>query len=302
MSAPLYPYLEYCKNRSTDFLDQLLIHYAKPPHPNLWQAIHYAVLNGGKRIRPALVYATGEILGVSPDHCDVPAAAIELIHCYSLIHDDLPAMDNDDLRRGKPSCHKAFDEATAILAGDALQSLAFEILSHADIPVLSPTQKIAMIQQLSKASGFHGMVGGQALDMQSSLNALNTDVLCNIHLKKTGALIQTAIQFAVIAADCQDSKIVEALENYAKCLGLSFQIQDDILDVEGSKNQLGKNPGKDSEQNKATFPELMGLDAAKKYANTLHHEALSHLATVFSLEEKGKRLAEISEFFIRRLG
>ncbi len=267
----------------------------------LYDAIRYSVLNGGKRMRPLLVYATGEALGHALDLLDAPAAAVELIHCYSLIHDDLPAMDNDDLRRGKPTCHKAFDEATAILAGDAIQALAFEVLADPILNPLPPGQKIKMISLLAQKSGMQGMAGGQALDLafEGNQSVVSLEHLRNIHLKKTGALIEAAVTLGALASEKEmGPSLIGELQKFARCIGLSFQIQDDILDIISTTEILGKSVGKDSAQQKATFPSRLGLETAKQYAITLHQEALE---TIGFLEDKDHHLERISALFINRL-
>ena len=229
----------------------------------LHEAMRYSVLNGGKRMRPLLVYATGESLGLAPEMLDLPAAAIELIHVYSLIHDDLPAMDDDALRRGKPSCHCAYDEATAILAGDALQALAFQLLAQADEPI-SAQQRLRMIQQLSIASGSRGMVGGQAIDLAAVGQALTELELEQMHIHKTGALIRSSVLLAAYTApDLAERQLIQ-LDHYAKCLGLAFQVQDDILDIESDTQTLGKTRGADAAAGKPTYPSVMGMSAAKR--------------------------------------
>jgi geranylgeranyl pyrophosphate synthase len=268
---------------------------------SLVQAIRYSVLNGGKRLRPLLVYLTGEALGTPLKQLDAPAAAVELIHCYSLIHDDLPAMDDDDLRRGKPSCHKAFDEATAILAGDALQTLAFQILSDSELNIVPAAQQIQMINILAKKSGLTGMVGGQALDLAAEGRGptFSIEALCQIHHQKTGALIEASVLLGALAAELSTPPdLLLALQTYATAIGLSFQVQDDILDVEGETALLGKTAGKDQQQLKATFPQLLGLTEAKEYARNLHQQALN---AINCLNEKGLYLAKLSELFINRL-
>jgi farnesyl diphosphate synthase len=285
-------------NRLEQFLNKFI--YSKSLSPSLLErAIHYSVFNGGKRLRPILVYMTGEALGVPLNKLDAAAAAVELIHCYSLIHDDLPAMDDDDLRRGKPSCHKAFDEATAILAGDALQTLAFQILSDSKLNPISPNQQIFMINTLAKKSGREGMVGGQALDIaaEGKSDLLDLEELRQIHQKKTGALIEASVLLGAIPANREDNALVQ-LQNYARFIGLSFQVQDDILDIEGSPENLGKTPGKDQQQSKATFPALLGMEGAKQYAQNLHAQAVS---AIDFLGEKGRYLAKLSEYFIARI-
>lgn len=278
------------------FLDKQLPTTSSP----LLEAMRYAVLNGGKRIRPLLVYATGEALGCSLDILDAPAAAVELIHCYSLIHDDLPAMDNDDLRRGKPTCHKVFGEATAILAGDALLTLAFKILSDPKLNPIPAEQQIHMIQVLSEKSGTNGMVGGQALDLASEGNhpAISLEDLRQIHHKKTGALIEAAVTLGAIGAIGLESlETILKLQEYARCIGLAFQIQDDILDVISNIETLGKTIGKDQKQNKATFPNRLGIDKSKQYANALRQQALEAISF---LDKKNHYLTKISELIINR--
>ncbi|HYF97841.1 MAG TPA: farnesyl diphosphate synthase [Coxiellaceae bacterium] len=225
------------------------------------EALRYSVLNGGKRIRPLLVYATGLDLQAKAEALDSAALAIELAHCYSLIHDDLPAMDDDDLRRGKPTCHKAFDEATAILSGDALQSLAFEILSTSNSYLKAETQ-LAMTTALAKAIGPQGMAAGQMLDLQAEQQELTLSELERIHRLKTGALISACLELAGLVANC-NSQALNNLKQIGFHLGLAFQIQDDILDVEGKTEILGKTAGSDQALHKSTYPKLLGLEKAK---------------------------------------
>ena len=267
-------------------------------HPTrLHEAMRYTVLGGGKRVRPILVYATGTALGISMDALDGPACAVELIHAYSLIHDDLPAMDNDDLRRGKPTCHRAFDEAAAILAGDALHTLAFYILSH-DPALQAPAKaRLAMIETLALASGSRGMVGGQAIDLAAVGRALDIAELENMHIHKTGALIRAAVRLAALAAPELDHDTLHQLDHYAKCVGLAFQIRDDILDIEGDVATLGKRQGADLALNKPTYPALLGLDEAKNRARQLHEEALASLA---SLDERAEPLRGLSHYIVDR--
>jgi geranylgeranyl pyrophosphate synthase len=242
----------------------------------LHEAMRYAVFNGGKRIRASLVYATGSAVGAQLAALDAPACAVELIHAYSLVHDDLPAMDDDDLRRGEPTCHRAFDEATAILAGDALQSLAFYTLSHA--PVTDhPQQRVEMISSLALASGSRGMAGGQALDLAAESKALNLVELESMHIHKTGALIRASVRLGGLVCADVDRGLLEQLDHYAKCIGLAFQIRDDILDVEGDTEVLGKPRGSDAARNKSTYPSLVGLAAAKQMAQELEQQAIERL-------------------------
>jgi len=241
----------------------------------LHAAMRYSTLGGGKRVRPALVYATGELLGCEAAALDAAAAAVEMIHVYSLIHDDLPAMDDDDLRRGRPTCHRAFDEATAILAGDALQVLAFESIADAPAP---PQARIRMVQVLARASGTRGMAGGQAIDLSAvgrSLTALEVE---RMHRYKTGALLEGSIALAVALADREASPEGQALARYARAMGLAFQIVDDILDVEGDPTLLGKITGADSARGKPTYPAAVGMTAARERARDLKAEAAEALA------------------------
>ncbi len=243
----------------------------------LHEAMRYAVLDGGKRVRPLLVYAAGQACGVPDDRLDAPAVAVELIHAYSLIHDDLPAMDDDDLRRGKPTCHRAFDEATAILAGDALQSLAFHVLARGldgDIPA---EQRLAMLDELAVASGSRGMAGGQAMDLQATGGRPNIAELADLHIHKTGALIRASVRLGALCRPGIDEAILQRLDHFARCIGLAFQIRDDILDVEGNAEDLGKRPGVDQALGKATYPALLGLEEARAEADTLYREALDSL-------------------------
>jgi farnesyl diphosphate synthase len=267
-----------CTARVEATLDALLPHASVQPD-RLHESMRYVVLGGGKRIRPLLSYAAGEALGVDPALLDRPACAVELIHAYSLIHDDLPAMDDDDLRRGRPTCHRAFDEATAILAGDALQTLAFQALAEA--PGLDAARRIAMVASLARASGSRGMVGGQALDLAAEGNVQDVAMLEHIHIHKTGALIRAAVQMGILAQDAPDPDHVARLDRYAKCVGLAFQIQDDVLDVEGDTDLIGKTAGRDQMLEKATYPALVGLAEAKEMAASLIADALQSIE-VFS--------------------
>ncbi|WP_295405103.1 (2E,6E)-farnesyl diphosphate synthase [uncultured Thiocystis sp.] len=265
-------YRTRCQARLETALDELLPRASVPPL-RLHEAMRYSVLGGGKRIRPLLTYATGEALGIEPARLDRPACAVEFIHAYSLIHDDLPAMDDDDLRRGRPTCHRAFDDATAILAGDALQTLAFQALAEAT--GLDAQIRIAMVEQLARASGSRGMVGGQALDLEAEGKALDVAMLEHIHIHKTGALIRASVQMGILAHGSLDADRAERLDRYAKCLGLAFQIQDDVLDVEGDTALIGKTAGRDQALDKATYPALVGLAEAKEMAADLIGEALT---------------------------
>lgn len=260
----------------------------------LHEAMHYVVFNGGKRVRPVLVYATGEALGSNLSSLHAPAVAVELIHAYSLTHDDLPAMDDDDLRRGKPTCHKAYDEATAILTGDALLTLAFDVLSQNSNA--EAENQLKMIRILAKASGAAGMVGGQAIDFFSMGQVLSIDELKHMHAHKTGALINASVLLGACAANA-DTKQINALSEYADCIGLSFQIRDDILDVEGDTSIIGKSQGSDEALNKPTYPALLGLDGAKQAALDLHDKALVAL-DIF--DEKADTLRNLSAYIVKR--
>ena len=242
----------------------------------LHAAMRHAALNGGKRIRPALVYATGVAFGLEDASLDDAALAVELIHCYSLVHDDLPAMDDDDLRRGQPTVHIAFDEATAILAGDALQTLAFARI--ADAP-LSDATRVALLRELAQASGAAGMCGGQALDIDATGRRIDITELERLHAMKTGALMRASVRMGAIAAGAGEAERI-ALDHYADALGLAFQIRDDLLDIEGDSATLGKTAGKDIAQDKATFPALIGVEASRVRLATLAgtmHDALAAL-------------------------
>lgn len=261
----------------------------------LQKALRYSVLNGGKRLRPTLVYATGEMLGANMATLDPIAAAVELIHCYSLVHDDLPAMDDDDLRRGQPTCHIAFDEATAILVGDGLQAMAFELI--ADAETISAENKIKIIATLSKAIGPLGMVAGQALDMQATQQSVPLAMIETIHQLKTGALLGAAVEIGAITADCHQPQTLNSLRHYAKMIGLAFQIQDDILDVTSSTDVLGKTQGADIEQAKSTYVSCLGLDGAQAKLQECHHQAVTALARI---NADTAALLAIADYIIQR--
>lgn len=284
--------ITYCK----DQLDRFFTHYLKNhncPAPLLQQAMYYAVNNGGKRIRPLLVYATGITLGATLDNLATAAVAIELIHSYSLIHDDLPAMDNADLRRGKPSCHKAYNESLAILAGDALQPLAFQIIaSHPG--ALTDQQRLAMIKVLSVACGMHGMVAGQVLDMGT---IQSYESLKEMYSLKTGDLIYASIKLGLLASPPQDARTDSLLTSFARNIGLLFQIQDDLLDLESNTETLGKPQGIDLTNNKITFPSILGIKEAHKKVEILFNEAEQQLN---SLGARSKILSELTEYIIQR--
>jgi farnesyl diphosphate synthase len=284
------------QNRVNAALDKYLPR-EDPPEHNLAEAIRYSVIGGGKRIRPAMVYAAGEAMGVSTDLLDIPACAVEMIHAYSLIHDDLPAMDDDDLRRGRPTCHKAFDEATAMLAGDALQALAYEILAKDDHEELTPEHRIQMLSLLTEASGAHGMAGGQAVDLASVGKQLTLQQLEHMHRLKTGALIRASILLGGMCKQDISEDELKMLSDYALCIGLSFQIQDDILDVIGDTETLGKPQGSDQEQEKPTFPAILGLEESRQRAIQQHELALKILEP---LDEKADSLRQLSAYIVER--
>jgi geranylgeranyl pyrophosphate synthase len=260
-------------------------------------AMRYAVLAPGKRVRPILVYATAAALGIDLSRVDGTAAAVEIIHAYSLIHDDLPAMDDDDLRRGRPTCHRKFNEATAILAGDALQALAFYILSHDPEMTKDSAARLEMIEKLSLFSGSRGMAGGQAIDLAAVGKTLNIAELETMHIHKTGALIRTCIQLAALSTGKLNRQQFKALDSYAKCIGLSFQVQDDILDVTGDTETLGKTQGADIARNKPTYPSIIGLEASQEKAQELHQLALQAIS-IFG--EEADILRYISAWFVER--
>ena len=266
------------------------------PPQRLHEAMHYAVLGGGKRIRAILVYAAADAAGRPRVDPDAAACAVEFLHSYSLVHDDLPAMDDDDLRRGRPTCHRAFDEATALLAGDALQSLAFEVLS-CDPSLEGATElRCRMLAVLSRAVGSRGMAGGQAIDLAATGRSLTLEELEGMHLRKTGALIRAAVRLGALCA-CADEEALERFDAYARCVGLAFQIRDDILDVEGVTAVLGKAAGADSALGKSTYPSVLGLTESRRRALALHERALTRLS---GFGESADTLRMLSEYVVTR--
>jgi farnesyl diphosphate synthase len=274
--VPLKIQLQAYREQVDHALRQWLPDDQLPPQ-RLHAAMRYALLGGGKRVRPVLVYATGAALGVELSRLNGPACAVEMIHAYSLIHDDLPAMDDDELRRGRPTCHIAFDEATAILAGDALLTLAFEVLASDETMAASPTQRLRMVRELAQASGHQGMVGGQAIDIAAEGTRLTLAQLQTMHRHKTGALIRAAVRLGALSCDTLQAAQATALDRYAEAIGLAFQIRDDILDVEADTATLGKPQGSDEARNKPTYTSLLGLAGAKEKAQALHQQALESL-------------------------
>ncbi|MDF2786806.1 MAG: geranyl transferase [Pantoea eucrina] len=266
----------------------------------LVNAMHYGALLGGKRLRPFLVYATGEMLNADAASLDAPAAATECIHAYSLIHDDLPAMDDDALRRGQPTCHIRYGEDTAILAGDALQTLAFSILADEPMPGVSAATRVKMISELAQASGVAGMCGGQALDLAAEGRQIDLAQLEQIHRHKTGALIRLAVRLGALAAGEPARLALPLLDTYADAIGLAFQVQDDILDVTGDTAVLGKMQGADQALGKSTYPALLGLEGARAKAQALYQEALGALEILAGQGYDTSVLQALASFIIER--
>jgi farnesyl diphosphate synthase len=286
--------LAHWRQRADAALEQALRAHALDD-TRLQAAMRHAALLGGKRMRPLLVYATGRMLGASDTSLDAPASAVELIHAYSLVHDDLPAMDDDALRRGQPTVHVAFDEATAILAGDALQTLAFRQLADAPAPA---EVRIAMVRELATASGALGMCGGQAFDIDATGRGGDIDLreLERLHAMKTGALLRCAVRLGALAGGA-DATAHAALDRYAEALGLAFQIRDDLLDIEADSATLGKTAGKDAAQNKATFPALLGIDGSRARLARLH-ETMRQAIAPFG--DDAATLAELARMVVER--
>ena len=268
-----------------------------PELARLYDAMRYSVMNGGKRVRPLLAYAACEALGAAPEQANGAACAVELIHAYSLVHDDLPAMDDDDLRRGQPTTHKAFDEACAILAGDGLQSLAFSALLDPQLSALDAQTRLHMVTDLALAAGPAGMVGGQAIDLGSVGLKLDQAALEYMHRHKTGALIEASVQLGALASGRAQAADLQALKVYAQAIGLAFQVQDDILDVEGDTATLGKQSGADAARDKPTYPSLMGLDEAKRYAMQLRDQAINALRP---FDAAAQPLRELARYIVER--
>lgn len=266
----------------------------------LVQAMRYGTLLGGKRVRPCLVYATGQMFGLSLNSLDAAAAAIECIHAYSLIHDDLPAMDDDDLRRGQPSCHIKFGEADAILAGDALQTLAFSILIDKPMPHVTLEDRLAMLFELAQSSGAAGMCAGQSLDITSENCQISLTSLEQIHRNKTGALIRAAVRIGALAAGERGKTALSLLDKYAEAIGLAFQVQDDILDIIGKTGRIGKQQGSDQQLGKSTYPALLGFDTARIKAEDLYREALVALDSLTAQSYDPGLLHAMADFIIKR--
>jgi geranylgeranyl pyrophosphate synthase len=288
--------MSYCKR--VDHHLNLWLPEPANPEAQLQEAMRYSVVGGGgKRVRPVLVYAAGQALNVELAQLDACACAVEIIHAYSLIHDDLPAMDNDDLRRGRPTCHRAFDDATAILAGDALQAFAFEVLAADKKLQTSDANRIEMIKLLAQASGSVGMAGGQAIDLAAVGQSLNLHELENMHQLKTGALIRASVLLGAMCSPDVEPEKLQALETYAHCVGLAFQIHDDVLDVTADTQTLGKPQGSDEQQNKPTYPALLGLEGAQQRALELHQQAIQALEV---FDDSADILRQLSAYIIER--
>jgi geranylgeranyl pyrophosphate synthase len=277
-------------------LDEVL-RLPDPGTTRLREAMRYSTLGAGKRLRPILVYLTGESFGAPLSALDAPAAAVELIHVYSLVHDDLPAMDDDDLRRGRPTCHRAFDEGTAVLVGDALQALAFTVLAHEPMGGSSSEERLGMIRVLARAIGTGGMAGGQAVDLEAVGQTLTVGAIENMHRRKTGALIQGSVLLGALAAGVSAPQELAALGQFGAEIGLAFQIQDDILDVEGDPALLGKTTGADAAHAKPTYPSTAGIDAARARARELRDAAIAALEP---LGARAAALAELARFVVSR--
>ncbi|MBE0484936.1 (2E,6E)-farnesyl diphosphate synthase [Marinobacter sp.] len=286
-------FLEQCRQHIDCELERSIRNGAASPR--LDDAMRYSVLGGGKRIRPALCLAAARALGSNQTKAVAPACALELVHAYSLVHDDLPAMDDDDLRRGRPTVHIAFDEATAILAGDALQTLAFGLLTEA--PELSDHQRMIMISTLVKASGHQGMVGGQAIDLESVGQRLTIEQLENMHRHKTGALIEASVRLGALTADAVTEQQLTQLASFASALGLAFQVQDDLLDIEGDTEVIGKRQGSDAAREKPTYPSLLGIAGARAHLNELLKQA-HHALDDFG--EEADTLRAMADYVVAR--
>jgi farnesyl diphosphate synthase len=285
-----------CQARIEQVLERALA-LPDPGTARLRDAMRYSVLGAGKRLRPTLVYLTGESLGAPPEALDAPAAAVELIHVYSLVHDDLPAMDDDDLRRGRPTCHRAYDEGTAVLVGDALQALAFAVLAHEPLGPSSPDTRLEMIRVLARATGTGGMAGGQAIDLAAVGRQLTVAEIEEMHRRKTGALIECSVLLGALAAGLTAGAELTALRHFGANIGLAFQIQDDILDVEGDPALLGKATGADAALEKPTYPSIAGLPAARRRAHELRDSAVAALAP---LGARAGALVQVADFIVSR--
>jgi geranylgeranyl pyrophosphate synthase len=283
--------------RVESVLDRALPPAPQPPS-RLHEAMRYSVLGGGKRLRPLLAYAACECFGGNPTHADASAAALEIIHAYSLIHDDLPAMDNDDLRRGKPTSHIAFGEATAILAGDALQALAFEVLANDSGTCADAEIRLNMLRTLATACGAHGMAGGQAFDLDGVGKKLSAAELERMHAYKTGALIRAAVVLGALASGKADAAHLRVMEQVGAHIGLAFQIRDDILDIEGDTEVIGKRQGADIALDKPTYPSILGMEASRALAESLRAQSIGLLA---GFDDRAEPLRDLAHYAVDRL-
>ena len=295
MSVDFQSWASGCQARIETFLDTRLPASDCVP-VRLHKAMRYSVLGGGKRVRPLLSFAAGELAVADVERVTVAAAAVELIHAYSLVHDDLPCMDDDVLRRGKPTCHIEFDEATALLTGDSLQTLAFELLAETRLAD-TPQAQLEMIAQLALASGSRGMAGGQAFDLDSVGKMLSLPELEFMHIHKTGALIRAAVMLGARCSSRLGDQQLSKLDHFAKCVGLAFQVVDDLLDAEATTATLGKTAGKDAENNKPTYVSILGISQARELAEKLQHDADQALD---GFGEAAARLRQVTDFIIKR--
>lgn len=288
--------IDIIQTRINDYLIDKL-NSLKVNDEKLHAAMRYGLLIGGKRMRPYLAYITGEALNATQSDIDGVAAALECIHAYSLLHDDLPAMDDDDLRRGQPTCHKAFDEATAILAGDSLQTLAFDIIANHEFSAAIAPKRIELLRHLVKASGYQGMCGGQALDLAATGKVISLEELETLHSLKTGALLEASVMMAAECSTVATSQDKLQLAHYAKLVGLAYQVRDDIIDITSTEEELGKPAGSDLAADKSTYPALLGLSGAQEKADNLYQQALQALAT---LPYNTQNLSDFATFIINR--
>lgn len=295
MAAEFTAWVSTHQSRFEDVLKRLLPQAEVMPQ-RLHEAMRYSVLEGGKRVRPLLAYAAGELAGATVERVEIAAAAVELIHAYSLVHDDMPCMDDDVLRRGKPTCHVEYDEATALLVGDALQSLSFQLLSEHRLSD-DAARQLQMVKLLAVASGSRGMAGGQAIDLASVGKQLTLPELEQMHIHKTGALIRAAILLGAYCGSALSDAQLERLDHFGKLIGLAFQVVDDVLDCEADTATLGKTAGKDADNDKPTYVSLLGLAGAKEMAQRLHSESLS---TLGEFGDSARRLRELADFIVLR--
>lgn len=295
MSVDFQNWTSNCQARIETFLESRLPASDCVPE-RLHKAMRYSVLGGGKRVRPLLSFAAGELAVADVERVTVVGAAVELIHAYSLVHDDLPCMDDDILRRGKPTCHVEFDEATALLTGDSLQTLAFELLAEKRLTD-APEAQLGMITQLALAAGSRGMAGGQAFDLDSVGKTLSLPELEFMHIHKTGALIRAAVMLGARCSNRLDDQQLSRLDHFAKSIGLAFQVVDDLLDAEATTATLGKTAGKDAENNKPTYVSILGISQARELAEKLQHDAYQALD---GFDEAALRLRQVTDFIIKR--